>query len=312
MGTHVQRESGRPAAAASDAARPCRAVCPRAAARPGPSRGRPAVGRLPSELASLTSAHALISIALYRWGLDHCRSSDGKLAPQKKLGTSHKGTSKAGLAPGARYPMPSSSLSRSTSNVSSLREALLTRAADALARACAGTVGESAGFGDFEAQPNACANEALRRQVQQALEQIEQRHGERLVVEGKRHRRHECGRVPHTARRRPRASIDLSLAVRNGPTIVRLELAAGLLHRSSPALASSIAQGYGAGPIRHYQAHMQAAHRVLPPHATAPAIGSSPRLCVRRDRLADATPTTPDGSSANCREESSHARQRRA
>lgn len=143
--------------------------------------------------------------------------------------------------------MRSSSLSRSTSNVSSLREALLTRAADALARACAGTVGESAGFGDFEAQPNACANEALRRQVQQALEQIEQRHGERLVVEGKRHRRHECGRVPHTARRRPRASIDLSLAVRNGPTIVRLELAAGLLHRSSPALASSIAQGYGGG-----------------------------------------------------------------
>lgn len=185
--------------------------------------------------------------------------------------------------------MRSSSLPASTSNVSSLADEYVALAAEYVARAASATVGTDAAFDEFEEQLLAVANEAVRQQLEARLAQIESDHGERVVVDGKRYRRHESGEVEyHTlvGAVRVRRCTYREIGVRNGPTIVPLELAAGLIHRASPAQAYSIAHGYGAGPIRHYEAQLRAAHRIVPPRATLERLahrigGSAAREVVR-------------------------------
>jgi hypothetical protein len=202
--------------------------------------------------------------------------------------------------------MRSSSLSKATSNVSSLADEFVARASDYLAHACYALAGENAGFADFEAQLYACANEAVRQQLQRRLEQIANEHGDRVVVDGKRYQRHHDGDVEyHTlvGEVRVRRATYREVGVRNGPTIVPLELSAGMIHRASPALAYSIAHGYGAGPIRHYEAQLQAAHRSLPPHATVERLarrigGSAARDVVRIEADVRRDEQIPSGAHA--------------
>ena len=68
-------------------------------------------------------------------------------------------------------------------------------------------------------------------------------------------------------------------AVRNGATVVPLELEAGLMEQCTPALAKSLQLGKLKGPVRSYLEDLQAAHRWVPPRATAER---------RADRLASA------------------------
>jgi hypothetical protein len=58
------------------------------------------------------------------------------------------------------------------------------------------------------------------------------------------------------------------IGVRNGPTIVALDLSVGLLQGLTRRLARSVATGYAAGPLRKYMELMDLAGRPLPPRAT--------------------------------------------
>ena len=50
--------------------------------------------------------------------------------------------------------------------------------------------------------------------------------------------------------------------VRNGPTVVPLELIAGLAESTTPALAFSIALGYSRSDMREHLDNLEAAHRM--------------------------------------------------
>ena len=66
--------------------------------------------------------------------------------------------------------------------------------------------------------------------------------------------------------------------MRNGPTVVPLELTAGLVEGATPALGYSVTLGYAQSELRGYVESMEAAHRCLPSRSSlermAKAIGS--------------------------------------
>ena len=63
------------------------------------------------------------------------------------------------------------------------------------------------------------------------------------------------------------------VGVHNGPTVVPLELPAGIVENATPALAFSVVQGFAERPLRHYEAEMAAAHRCVPSRSTLERIG---------------------------------------
>jgi hypothetical protein len=167
--------------------------------------------------------------------------------------------------------MRSSTSSDQPSNVSWLSNEYVRRASQLLVQAAWSGLAPNASFHDLERRLHECANEAVRLQLEQRLCEIEDSFDEHLLVDGRRYRRHEPGRVEYhslVGKVAVRRSTYREVGVRNGPTLVPLELVAGLIHRATPALAYSVAHGYAAGPMRHYEAQLKAAHRAPPPRAT--------------------------------------------
>ncbi len=110
-----------------------------------------------------------------------------------------------------------------------------------------------------------------------------------LLINGNRYREHEVGTVGYHSLV---GTLPISRAthrevgVRNGPTVVPLELMAGLIERATPALAYSVTLGYAEAELRCYAESMEAAHRALPSRSTlermAKAIGNEARAAAPR------------------------------
>ena len=83
--------------------------------------------------------------------------------------------------------------------------------------------------------------------------------------------RHEPGHIPYHSLcgtlKVARATYRLT-GVRNGPTVVPLDLAAGLIERGTPALAKAVALGYAKHDMRDLDEDLQAAQRLPPSRAT--------------------------------------------
>lgn len=182
--------------------------------------------------------------------------------------------------------MESSLSGRQRSNVSSIGEEYLKRAGELLAQACWATLGTTADFERFESTLLTLANEVMRQQLEVRLQQIADGHGGELLVGGKPFRRHEAGEVSYrtlVGEAKVRRYTYRAVGVRNGPTVVPLELAAKLIHRATPALAYSVALGYAAGPVRHYEKQMRAAYRSIPPYATMERLARTIGGCAAQD-----------------------------
>jgi hypothetical protein len=134
----------------------------------------------------------------------------------------------------------------------------------------------TATFEEREAATLKVANELARRSLEEDLRRLAVAHEQDVIVGGRRYRRHQpgvgnyhslCGtlEVPRWTYRDAR--------VRNGPTIVPLELLAGMIHNATPALAFSVAQAYAKAPLRSYEEDMQAAHRSVPSRSTLERLG---------------------------------------
>jgi hypothetical protein len=65
------------------------------------------------------------------------------------------------------------------------------------------------------------------------------------------------------------------VGVRNRPTIVPLDLVAGLAERATPGMAKNIAHGYARHDIRTHCEVLREAHRCPPPRATAERIAKA-------------------------------------
>lgn len=137
-------------------------------------------------------------------------------------------------------------------------------------------------FVDREAAALHLANELVRRWCEAELTRLGERYGDEVRVDGDTYRRHARGtRRYHTlcgAIEVPRDIYRL-VGVHNGPTVVPLELEAGIVENATPALAFSVVQGFAERPLRHYEAEMAAAHRSVPSRSTLERIGK--RIGVR-------------------------------
>ena len=127
-----------------------------------------------------------------------------------------------------------------------------------------------------EAKALELSNELVRRWIERDLQSMAQQFDDEVSVEGQRYRRHDAGaRRYHTLCGTvvvQRDSYRL-VGIHNGPTVVPLELQAGLLENATPALAFSITQGFAERPLRHYELEMHAAHRHTPSRSTLERIG---------------------------------------
>ena len=136
-------------------------------------------------------------------------------------------------------------------------------------------------FGALERALLEVSNDALRRAFESVLRELATLEEDEIEMQGSRYRRHEHGTAKYHSLCGP-VSIERwtyrLVGVRNGPTIVPLELRAGLIQRGTPALAFAITQGYAKAPIRSVRHDLEAAHRAPPSRATmermAKAIGT--------------------------------------
>lgn len=131
----------------------------------------------------------------------------------------------------------------------------------------------NAGFAEREVAALAVANEGVRQLLQAELQTMsdEFNHVEELVIDGVVYRRHQEG---HDGYHSLCGSLDVDrctfrpVGVRNGPTVVPLELKAGLIEGATPALAFDVAQGYAEHDMRKHLAGLQTAHRRPPARTT--------------------------------------------
>lgn len=177
----------------------------------------------------------------------------------------------------------------------------------ALRRAVA-ELGEDLPFEKREVLALELTNEATREALEEDLQEVAESFPERVRVRGQVYGKHcertgvyrsLCGDL--VVRRHTYRRVDW----RNGPTIVPLELEAGLVEKATPALARSLALGYAKGPIRHWEEDLQAAARCPPPRASAERLAKKLGTKMKA-RTVEVEPVVrkrehvPDGAHAVC------------
>jgi hypothetical protein len=129
----------------------------------------------------------------------------------------------------------------------------------------------SGSFAAREAAAMELANALVRRWTRRELSRMAGRHGDVVLIDGQRYRRHAAGTVRyHTLCGSVEVRRDTYrvVGVHNGPTVVPLELEAGILENATPALALSVVQAFAMMPLRDYEDEMRAAHRQVPSRST--------------------------------------------
>ena len=135
----------------------------------------------------------------------------------------------------------------------------LAAARAALGRAVSVTVSADASFADREGALLAAANEACRLTLEGTLQTTAEAHPEQVRVDGVLYERHHEGTVVYHSLCGPlevRRATYREVGERNGPTIVPLDVATGLIEGATPALAYRVALGYAQGPGRHAEEQM--------------------------------------------------------
>ena len=127
----------------------------------------------------------------------------------------------------------------------------------------------------------AVANDLCRLELEAALQATADAQPARVQIDGTVYAHHEAGTAEYHSLCGPlqvRRATYRKTGERNGPTVVPLELAAGLIDGATPALAYRVALGYAQGPGRHAEEQMHADHRQPPSRSTlerlAKAIGA--------------------------------------
>ena len=167
-------------------------------------------------------------------------------------------------------------------------------------------VGADASFEAREAAALALTNEATRLFLERELLAIADGHGTHVEGDGVIYQRHEPGIVRYFTLC---GAVDIErwtdreMGVRNGPTLVPLDLDAGLVERTTPALGFRIALGYAKDHMRSCAEDMTADHRCPPSRSTlervAKAIGTAAtRVAPRIEPRLRRAERVPDGAVA--------------
>lgn len=151
-----------------------------------------------------------------------------------------------------------------------------------LAEAFRAEVDARVGSGDFASREEialALSNEVVRADLTTALQSIVTSHGtDDVLVDGEPYRFHASGTRSYGSLVGPlevERPTFRKVGVRNGPTIVGLDLAAGLMHGMTPALATRLARGKAKDPSRDLYDDLVASHRVPPSRSTLETKGNA-------------------------------------
>jgi hypothetical protein len=137
-------------------------------------------------------------------------------------------------------------------------------------------------FAEWEDEMLKLTSNVRKEATQKKLQALADSLGDEVKVKGRTFKRHQLGTLPYCGLSDPR---DVSrftyreVGVRNGRTIVPLDLIAGLAERATPALARNIVHGYARHDMRTHCAVMREAH-CMPP--SRPLRSASPRPWRRR------------------------------
>lgn len=152
------------------------------------------------------------------------------------------------------------------------------RSAPALAtivRALQAGIGETCGDGSsFEERERAAlslANDAIREVLEVDLQKEADALPKQVLVNDALYRRHQPGSVQYHSLVGPLQVWRWTYrhtGIRNGPTVVPLELEAGLVERATPALGYRMALGQAKGPLRSCHEDMLADYRRPPSRTT--------------------------------------------
>lgn len=147
---------------------------------------------------------------------------------------------------------------------SSLMEAVVV----ALRKAVDAQLPTDGSFAALEETALRIGNEATRRVLERVLQRMSEDLGEGDVrIDGARHKRHGTGTPMYHSLVGPlivkRANYRM-VGVRNGPTAVALDLAAGLVEGMTPGLAERVAMGNGDGDSRALHRQLVSSRRMPP------------------------------------------------
>ena len=126
-------------------------------------------------------------------------------------------------------------------------------------------------FGEQEHVTMVLLDEAARTVLEARLTKIAAGFDEELLIAGVAHKLHEAGTGTYHSLSGPlrvRRDTYRQMGVRNGPTVVPMELVAGIVEGTTPALGYNIAHGYALHDMRQHGEALSAAYRVPPPRAT--------------------------------------------
>jgi hypothetical protein len=158
-------------------------------------------------------------------------------------------------------------------------EAATANLARALGRVVEAKVGSDASFAAKENAALEASNDASRQYFEETLQELADSYEEEVLIDGVVHKRsHDRATCQYHSLCGPlcveRATYR-KVGERNGPTVIPLELEAGLAERATPALCYSVGQDYGKGTSREYVESMEAAHRKVPSRSTVERIGKA-------------------------------------
>lgn len=160
---------------------------------------------------------------------------------------------------------------------------------EALRAAIDDMCGNASSFDEKEKSALSLTNEAVRLFLEADLQQEADAIPERVIVNDALYKRHEPGTAQYHSLVGPlhiRRWTYRHTEIRNGPTVVPLELEAGIVERATPALGYRVALGHAKGPMRGCHEDILADHRSPPSRTTmeriAKRIGQQAKEVVLR------------------------------
>lgn len=146
----------------------------------------------------------------------------------------------------------------------------------ALRRLVETKLGPNATFAEHEIAAMAVSNEAIRELSEELLQKMSAGYDDELLIDGAHYKRsHDAARgIYHSlcGSLHVERSTYRRIGERNGPTVVPLELEAGIVESATPALGYSIALNLSKETSRDYVESMEGAHRHVPSRSTVERI----------------------------------------
>lgn len=137
----------------------------------------------------------------------------------------------------------------------------------AIARVVRLQAGKHASFEELERVALAVCNEGTRRHLENQLQKLADRQPSSFRFNCQHYKAHQSGTVCYHSLCGPvevRRWTYRAEGIRNGPTLVPLDIVAGIVERTTPAFGYYLAQGYAQMNSREMCADLKAAHRRPP------------------------------------------------